>query len=226
MGWQALTSGLAGTASGLVVRLGKGAGGLSRPLSRLHQPGQDPSLAPASLPSCHENGPAVPVIFQGGVSPGFKRKGRGRTSGRRGRRGAWLGGEQVGDRRGEGVALGGQKLAPYPAFCHYRNRGGPPGVSAELPAGKSLPQRPLHPSHRPSCARCPSLAPLLVPLQVIPCGPEARGGHPRQLALPLSKEASSTTTTWFTGHQALTPRLPGHAGSRKPPLKGGWGRGH
>ena len=62
----------------------------------------------------------------------------------------------MGDRGGEGVAPGGQKLAPHPMFCFYRNQGGPLGSQAELPAGKSLPQRPLQPSHRPSCARRPS----------------------------------------------------------------------
>lgn len=60
-----------------------------------------------------------------------------------------------------------QKLAPHPTFCHYlchyRNGGGPPGVSAELPAGKSLPQWPPPLPQAQLCPAHPAPAPLPAP---------------------------------------------------------------
>lgn len=150
--------------------------------------------------------------FQGGGHLGTNCKGRGRTL---------AGGWGAGGRRARGgVALGRQKLAPHPIFCHYRNRGGPPGVSAELPAGKSLPQRPLHPSS-PQAQLCPP--PSLVPSRLLCWGcpvalrPRGGGGVHAGWLCPSCRSS-------LYHHRPLVygkPRLRATQGAAKTPV-GGW----
>lgn len=95
----------------------------------------------------------------------------------------------MGDRGEEGGAPGGQKLAPHPMFCFYRNQGGPLGSQQSCLPVSPFPRGPSSPPTGPAVPAAPAwwapaAAPLLAPLQVVSCGPEAQGGHPSQLALP------------------------------------------
>lgn len=205
----------------------RGAGGVPKPLSTLYQGGWSPHWPLLLFPVVTQNGPAGPAwselaqlcTFQGGAHQGIDARGGGALQG-----GVW--GEQVGDSLAGGWALARAEAGTLPHLCHYRNPEGLLGSQQSCLLVSPFPSGPSTP-HRPSCACCPSLAPLPAPAGDL-LGPRGAGGRwgwasTPSWFCPSFCRASSKTSPWFTGNVALTPWLMGHTGAKKTPVEGGAG---
>lgn len=227
VGWQVLASGMAGKVPGLAARWEKGRRGCPQTPQHAVPGGWSPHWPLLLFPVVTQNGPAGPAwselaqlcTFQGGAHQGIDARGGGALQG-----GVW--GEQVGDSLAGGWALARAEAGTLPHLCHYRNPEGLLGSQQSCLLVSPFPSGPSTP-HRPSCACCPSLAPLPAPAGDL-LGPRGAGGRwgwasTPSWFCPSFCRASSKTSPWFTGNVALTPWLMGHTGAKKTPVEGGAG---